>query len=297
MSVRLRPYAGWDDLDAMRRIVGEGLRDAPDRSYVHPGDASWWVGWPPKTAQRLAQVCVVWEENGEALGWAMSDDDDVGDFVSPRVLDTPQEDEFRRAVDAWVRHEHPTALRYASDLDPTACERLDALDYRATGDAIVAFRRSTLDIHAAPSIRVRALMPGEDVTERASIAHAAFRVERSIDGYIEDYRRFATSPAYPGGWDLVAEDDSGAPVACCIAWPDPISGSANFEPVATHPAFSRQGFASVVMIEAMRRLRDAGMTWAIVRTPSSNTAARALYRSLGFVEWHRLLMFSLPSGR
>jgi ribosomal protein S18 acetylase RimI-like enzyme len=296
MNVRLRPYNNWDDLEAMRRIVGEGLRDEPDRSYVHPGDASWWVGWPPKTAARLAQVCVVWDDDGEVLGWAMSDDDDVGDFVSPRVLDTPREEDFRRAVDGWVRELHPTALRYASDLDPTACDRLHGLGYRATGDAIVAFRRSTEDVPTARPIRVRTLERDEDVAERASIAHAAFRVERSIGGYVEDYRRFAASPAYPSGWDLVAENETGAAVACCIAWPDAISGSANFEPVATHPAFVRRGYASALMIEAMRRLRDAGMTWAIVRTPSSNAGARALYRSLGFVEWHRLLMFEQPGG-
>jgi ribosomal protein S18 acetylase RimI-like enzyme len=195
-----------------------------------------------------------------------------------------------------VRDGHRTALRYASDLDPTACDRLHSLGYRATGDAIVAFQRSTEDVPTDRPIRVRALTHDDDVTERASIAHAAFRVERSLGGYVEDYRRFAASPAYPRGWDLVAENESGAAVACCIAWPDPISGSANFEPVATHPAFSRQGYASAVMIEALRRLRDAGMTWAIVRTPSSNGGAQALYRSLGFVEWHRLLMFKRPAG-
>lgn len=90
----------------------------------------------------------------------------------------------------------------------------------------------------------------------------------------------------------MAEDDDGVAVACCIAWPDALSGAGNFEPVATHPDAERRGFATAAIAEGLRRLRDAGMTWAIVRTPLSNTGAQALYRSLGFRDWHRLLVFS-----
>jgi ribosomal protein S18 acetylase RimI-like enzyme len=295
MAEMLRPYRGWEDLEAMRRIVGEGLRDAPDRSYVHPGDVSWWIGWAPKTPDELANLCVVWEDAGGILGFAISDEGDVIDVVAPRVLDTPLDEGFRRAVQAWVRSEHPAALRYASDLDPRGCERLEASGYRATGDAIVAFRRA-LDEVEVPRARVRALESGDDVRGRATITHAAFEVERPLSAYVEDYATFARSPAYPSGWDLVAEDEARNAAACCIAWPDPISRSGNFEPVATHPWFARRGFASAVMLEGMRRLRDAGMTWAIVRTPISNTAAQTLYRSLGFEEWLRLLVFGRPTA-
>jgi mycothiol synthase len=288
----MRPYAGWDDLASMRRILAEGLRDAPDRSYIHPGDVSWWAGWPPKTGAQLARLAVLWEEDGRTLGWAMSDDGDVTDAVAPALLDSARDEEFRRAVEAWVRSEHPDALRYASDLDPVACARLEAFRYRATGDALLAFRRSLDGKLERPEALVRALSTGDDVRGRASVTHAAFDVERPLAVYVEDYRTFASSPAYPSGWDLVAEDDAGHAAACCIAWPDPISRSGNFEPVGTHPWFARRGFASAVMLEGMRRLRDAGMTWAIVRTPLANTAAQALYRSLGFEEWHRELVFS-----
>ena len=296
MSVRLRPYAGWDDLAEMRAIVAEGLREAPDRSYVHPGDASWWVGWPPKTERRLAELCVVWEEDGRILGWAMSDDGDIGDFVAPTLLDTPDDESFRRAVDRWVRSTHADALRYASDVDAVGCARLEALGYRATGDAIVVFRRSLDGASADPAVRVRALDRGDDVRGRASVTHAAFGVVRPLADYVEEYRRFAASPAYPRGWDLVTEEEGGRAAACCIAWPDPISASGNFEPVATHPSFARRGFATAVIRAGMVRLREAGMTWAIVRTPLSNTRAQALYRSIGFEEWHRLLAFSRAGG-
>jgi ribosomal protein S18 acetylase RimI-like enzyme len=44
------------------------------------------------------------------------------------------------------------------------------------------------------------------------------------------------------------------------------------------------------MREGMRRLRAAGMRRAIVRTPVSNTAAAATYRSVGFEDAGRELV-------
>jgi ribosomal protein S18 acetylase RimI-like enzyme len=280
----------------MRAVVAAGLRDAPDRSYVHPGDVSWWVGWPPKSERLLDGLAAIWERDGEIRGWAMSDDGDLTDVVAPRWLDTPDDEAFRRVVDAWIRSSHPDATRYASDLDAIGRARLEALGYRATGDAIIAFRRTLEGLRPVPDGRIRALERGDDVRGRASVTHAAFSVDRPFADYLEGYRVFARSPAYPSGWDLVAEDRDGRAAACCIAWPDPVSASGNFEPVATHPRFVRRGFAGAVMRAGMTRLREAGMTWAIVRTPLSNTAAQGLYRSLGFEEWHRLLVFSRAEG-
>ena len=94
------------------------------------------------------------------------------------------------------------------------------------------------------------------------------------------------SPAYPAGWDLVARTDDGEAAACCIAWPDPVSRVGVFEPVATHPRHVRRGFGGAVVREGLRRLRAAGMTRAIVRTPLGNPGADAFYRSVGFVPTH-----------
>jgi len=104
------------------------------------------------------------------------------------------------------------------------------------------------------------------------------------------------SPAYPDGWDLVARAPAGEAAACCIAWPDPVSGVGNFEPVAAHPSFHRQGFATIVMRDGLRRLRDAGMRRAVVRTPADNVAAIALYRSVGFEPDHEQLAFRRPAA-
>jgi ribosomal protein S18 acetylase RimI-like enzyme len=275
----------------MRTVVADGLRDVPDRSYVHPGDVSWWVGWSPVGPENLSGVCRVWEDGGRDLGWAFVDGDDVGEFVHADVLGTAEADGFWRAVDAWLAEEHPRAMRYASEADRDAIARLHRAGFEPTDDGLLAFRRP-LDAIPDRDARVRALARDDDPTGRLRVTKAAFGDDRPFERYVEDYRRFMASPAYPEGWDLVLETGDGMTAACCIAWPDGVSRSGNFEPVATHPSFTRRGFASAVMIEGYRLLRDAGMRWAIVRTPLGNTAAAALYTSLGFVRWRLDRAFS-----
>ncbi|MGZ4149803.1 MAG: GNAT family N-acetyltransferase [Actinomycetota bacterium] len=55
-----------------------------------------------------------------------------------------------------------------------------------------------------------------------------------------------------------------------------------FEPVATHPDLQRLGYGRAVLLAGLRLMGDAGMRAAMVATYASNTAARALYRSVGF---------------
>jgi ribosomal protein S18 acetylase RimI-like enzyme len=116
------------------------------------------------------------------------------------------------------------------------------------------------------------------------VTHAAFGSSQPLELYVEAYRRFMRGPTYGWGWDLVAETDAGQVAACCMVWPDPVSRSGNFEPVATHPDHRRRGYATAVMTEGLRRLADHGMRTAIVRTPVPNRGAAALYLSLGFTE-------------
>jgi GNAT superfamily N-acetyltransferase len=133
-----------------------------------------------------------------------------------------------------------------------------------------------------PDERVRPVARGDDLGRRASVTRAAFRVDKPFHRYVREYEAFTRSPAYPEGWDLVAWAEPGVAAACTIAWPDPVSLVGSFEPVATHPDLQRQGFASAVVRDGLRRLRDAGMERANVCTVIDNHGAIALYRSLGF---------------
>jgi GNAT superfamily N-acetyltransferase len=234
----------------------------------------------------LAAIAAVWERDGRIEGWVVADGEDVGSAVRPRWLDDPAADAFDEAVEGWLDAHTTSPIRYIAEDDRVQVARARRLGYGPIEDGLRVFRMS---LPAAPraivtTTRVRALTPDDDPTGRASVTHAAFGSAASFVDYVEDYRGFMHGDAYRLGWDLVAETEDGRAAACCIAWPDPVSRSGNFEPVATHPDHRRQGYASAVMTEGLRRSESAGMTTAIVRTAFDNHAAASAYLSLGFTE-------------
>jgi molybdopterin molybdotransferase len=270
----------------MQALLARDLRESPSTAFIHPGDLAWWLGWPPKSPAELREIVTVWERGGAIVAWTVLDDDDVGECVD-RSVDA---DELWVEVDRSLEHRRGT--RYVRDDDETAIARLHDDGYLPVeGGSFLGFRMPLDHFDAEPDPRVRPVQPADDVRPRSSVTHGAFGVDRPFDRYVEQYRAFMASPAYPLGWDLVAWAPSGEAAACAIAWPDPVSRVGNFEPVATHPAHRRHGFASVVLREGCRRLADAGMSSAIVRTPTSNHAAASLYRSVGFLDEYEELAF------
>jgi ribosomal protein S18 acetylase RimI-like enzyme len=292
--VERRAWRGWEDLPRMQDLLARALRDRPAEVFVHPGDLAWWLGWPPKSASEIATLTTVWEDDGAVLAWVAFDDDDVGECVDP---DAGAPDTLWSEIDR-VLATRVGATRYARSDDPDAAERLRAAGYQPIEGR--SMRGFALDLTgltlAEPNPRVSAVEAGDDLRPRASVTRAAFRVDTPLDVYIERYAAFMASPAYPVGWDLVAWASPGVAAAYTIAWPDAVSRTGNFEPVATHPDFRRQGHATAVLREGCRRLRATGMRRAIVRTPSDNHAAAALYRSVGFHEDHEQIAFRQVRG-
>lgn len=273
----------------MQDLLARALRDRPTDAFIHPGDLAWWLGWPPKTDRELAEMATLWEADGKLLAWVAIDGDDVFECVDPNA---DRREELHAEIDRFLRNQ-PRATRYVKANHAAAVDRLRATGYRPVeGGSMLGF---SLDLarpdRSGADPRVRAVTPADDLGPRASVTRAAFEVDRPFDRYVSQYASFVASPAYPHGWDLVAWASPGVAAACAIAWPDAVSGVGNFEPVATHPDHRRRGYGSAVLRDGFRRLRDAGMTRAIVCTPAENEAAIALYRSVGFVEDHTQVAF------
>jgi len=283
--VETRPYRGWDDLRAMQGVCSAKLLASPGRTAVHPGDIAWWVGWPPKPVERLAEEFLLWEEHGEVVGFAafLPDEGDVSVFMSPPVEHTEAAVDFEEQALAWAsRGDAPVRWIELED-ETVAVERWRERGYRPTDEAylnLTVALDNAVDTRDADD-RVRPVGE-EDVEGRASITHAAFDNPEPLAEYAAEYAAFRASPAYPHGWDLLLRDADGRAAACCIAWRDPVSRAGTFEPVATHPELHRRGFGRALLLDGLRRFAAAGMTWVIVGVDVDNPGAEALYRSVGF---------------
>ena len=92
---------------------------------------------------------------------------------------------------------------------------------------------------------------------------------------------------------VLVEAPDGTLVATAIIWFDPVSRTAEFEPVGTHRAYRRQGLATALMWYGMHRARDAGaktMLVACLGAPA-HQAARGLYYGVGFKPFARDLPY------
>ena len=75
------------------------------------------------------------------------------------------------------------------------------------------------------------------------------------------YEELMRAPDYRPELDLVLASDDDTYAACCIGWYDERNRVAHLEPLGTHPDHRGQGLASVVLLEAIRRLEDLGATY------------------------------------
>jgi ribosomal protein S18 acetylase RimI-like enzyme len=117
------------------------------------------------------------------------------------------------------------------------------------------------------------------------------------DAHAARYLGFMRSVAYIPDHDLVAVAPDGRIAAFTIFWPDTELSLAQFEPVGTEPEFHRMGLGRAVILEALRRLADAGIEHARVMTNGDNHAAIALYEACGFERVDTLVNWYGPTSR
>lgn len=89
---------------------------------------------------------------------------------------------------------------------------------------------------------------------------------------------------YRGDLHVLVEAPDGTLAATAIIWFDPVSRTAEFEPVGTHRAYRRQGLATALMWHGMQRARAAGADTMLVACVGADAApaARNLYYGVGF---------------
>lgn len=106
---------------------------------------------------------------------------------------------------------------------------------------------------------------------------------------VEGYLGVRRTKAYRGDLHVLVEAPDGTMASSTIMWLDEANGTAEFEPVGTHPDYRRQGLGRAMLLHGMHLARAAGaahMTVACLGAPG-HTGARGLYYSVGFRELSR----------
>jgi ribosomal protein S18 acetylase RimI-like enzyme len=132
----------------------------------------------------------------------------------------------------------------------------------------------------APDVDIRGLRP-EDIDSRATCQSEAF-APGSRTTPATWRHLLANAPGYDPDLDSVAVAPDGTVAAAAVAWLDHANRVGEFEPVGTRPSCQRRGLGRAVLLRGLSRMRERGMTTAIVRTNATNDPAIALYRSVGF---------------
>ncbi len=296
--MEVRPSRGWDDLAPIQAVCSAKLLAAPGRTNAHPGDIAWMAGWPPPhSADHFAELFLLWEHDGEVVGFAARSPDDgsLSVFVMPASSDTPDAVAFEKEALTWATH-HDRPVQWVEFEDEhAAVARWQGQGFRPTDGTYMNLVQPLEASRGKEDADLRVQPVGDDdATDRASVTHAAFPHDEPFAAYARDYAAFRTTPAYPLGWDLLLRDDEDRAAACCIAWIDPVSRAGTFEPVAVHPDLHGRGFGTALLTEGLRRFAAAGMTWAIVGVVVGNRPAEALYRSVGFQPDRLLRVYERP---
>lgn len=141
------------------------------------------------------------------------------------------------------------------------------------------------DVVIPTGYTIRALRGEDELPARSWVSWKAFHPDEPDSKYEgwEWYLNVQKAPLYRRDLDLVAVAAHGELVAFCTLWYDPITSSAAFEPVGTHPAHQRRRLGTALMTEGLRRVYQMGAT--LVTVGSYSEAAGAFYESVGFTEY------------
>lgn len=301
MKLNLRAYRELADVARMRTMLADGIQANCSASYMPPGYLDWDTHYPPDEAENRRNL-LLWErssETGEGQpvleAWATySRHEKTFDlFVSPDVYGTPTHatvmDEYLVWAVARAREVGITQLSpfWVFDHD-TVTDRL----LKERGFSVIEadppaplFERSLDElplINLPEGFTVEHVKNLDDGKLRAQVSYSAFRRQEAWEHYWSEYAGFIGSPVYDGKRDLFVRSPDGRGASICTIWFDHVNKIGLFEPVATHADFQGQGLGKAVMAEGMRRMKAAGMRRAILGFDPNNTAARALYTSIGF---------------
>ncbi len=296
MTITYRPYQAEDDFWSMRHLLRRvfELNDCRMHSWhVARLDYARWHTCLNCAHVTLEDVALLWESDGELIGFAMPDGGrgEAHLCIDPRCQTRELEQEMFDAAEQRLAAIHADGARsltvWCPQRDALRQDLLVGRGYCKGDETEHQWRRQleapVPDAPLAAGYTVRAMGDGLELLERCYASGLAFHrgdINIAVDNRNDPtwYRNIQNAPLYRRDLDLVAVAPDGSVGAFATIWFDDVTRSAIFEPVATVPAHQRRGLAKAVMTEGLRRLQRMGALMAFVSGYSA--AANALYRSV-----------------
>jgi len=287
-AITSRPYGGVSDLLRMHEFLAAATALSAPCTYWHPGNLSWSMCWIP--AVDPVQSGRLWEdESGDLLGFAWFDaPSEVTMQIHPRLRGRGL---LENAMLAWAAQRASLATPdqqaevtlFVCDDDAAYLTLLAQRSFVRGAWSIVYMECPLAVPHPSRSpsggLIVRPVAGEHEYAQRVIVHQEANHPSQFT---LEAYRRLRAAPWYDPDLDLVAVTADGTVAGYSLCWFDPATKVGLFEPVATRPAFQRQGIGTAVMQEGLRQLQARGAQTARLSTGAAEVAALKLYAAVGF---------------
>ena len=294
--MKKRTYTGEADLKLLQDFNAAAIAETDHCGYLHPGDIPHHI-YNGNRYYDPVELMTIWEDNRGIAAWLLADvkhksfdaqvrPDLQGKDFELEVLGFAGE----RILELIQRYKISGDCIYADAFrgDTARIQVLEALGWRRDGELPYVLNHTEIqpvDVPALPAgfsfLSVRGV---EDAAALAEVHNGAFGSIWTPDLY----RKVMESPGYQPERELVIQAPDGTFAAFCIIWFDHLNHMGLFEPVGTHRDYWRRGFGKAIMQFGMQKMTAAGMKFASVAHFGTNQAARGLYQSLGFKQWHLL---------
>jgi ribosomal protein S18 acetylase RimI-like enzyme len=298
-----RLYTGQTDLLSMLDLLMQGRLHTNDLHYAHIGELLWNYFMVLCHLDPCQQIRL-WHARDQLVAYAILGEDPSFDVqVLPEYEWGAIEEEALLWAEACLvelrQHDSP---RWAGQLvtgarqdDSFRLQFLERHNFQYVGRfaEVNMLRRLDEPILEAPipdGFQVREVTP-QELSDRAAAQREVWQPWTVGNIIAGDYLRFTKLPMYQGELDVVTVTPDGIIAAYVNGWIDPVNHIGDIGPVGARPAYRRQGYTRLALLECLRRMCALGMDRACISTGVHNTPARRLYESLGFKVVNQYLDF------
>lgn len=292
----MRHYAGDKDYPQLREFLGEVLLANGLREYswhVARLDYYRWHGVLNCHDPGLENVRI-WESGGKIAGFILLEGPiNVFPQIHPDMLRTDLYGEMlavaetelsgigcdgKRKVYVWADSKGKIAQGFLKRRGYVKYEQPNTNGRQGRQD----LDRDIPEPAVPKGFTIRELGGIEELPSRSWCSWKAFHPkepDEKYEGWIW-YRNIMAEPLYKPELDIVAVDPDGEIASFTTVWYDPVTNTAHFEPVGTHPDHQRKGLGLACITEGLHRLKKLGCQRAFLE--GFSVPAKALYDKAGF---------------